>query len=155
MVNLDDTDWAIVRCLQRDGRLSFRQLATQVHLSPAATTARVHALVDAGVVTGFHAHVDPERIGRTVRAFVRLTASTATTRSVAAAEEIGREHPAVQEVFLLLGDADLLFYVEATSLHELDALVTALGALGQTATSLVVNRLLHRDDLGERGPSAG
>ena len=67
------------------------------------------------MVTGFHAHVDPERIGRTVRAFVRLTASTATTRSVAAAEEIGREHPAVQEVFLLLGDAEV-----GTKIVEID-----------------------------------
>jgi len=141
---LDDIDWQILGFLQHDARMSFRQLAQKVHLSAAATTARVHALEAAGVLVGYRAVVDPARVGKGTRAFVRLTASSSTTRSVTAAQEIGRDHPAVREAFLLLGDSDLLFYVEAADLQELDALVTALGALGQTTTSLVVEALLDR-----------
>ncbi|MEL7155309.1 MAG: Lrp/AsnC family transcriptional regulator [Actinomycetota bacterium] len=145
-VDLDATDWSILHLLQDDGRMSFRNLAKAVHLSPAATTARVHAMEAAGIIRAYRAEVDAARTGRPTKAFVRLTAAAATTRSVQAAERIGRDHPAVRQVFLLLGDADLLFYVEAADLQELDALVTDLGSFGQTATSLVVDTLLtdHR-----------
>ncbi len=142
---LDDIDWEIIRQLRKDARMSFRRLAQIVHLSPAAATARVHALEGAGVITGYSATVDPSRLGRGTRAFVRLTATSATTRSVTAAQGIGENHPAVQEVFVLLGDSDLLFYVEAADLTQLDALVTDLGDYGQTTTSLVVNSLSNRN----------
>lgn len=126
--------------------MSFRNLAKAVHLSPAATTARVHALESAGIITGYRAEVDAALMGRPTRAFIRLRATDATTRSVASAEKIGHAHPAVREVFLLLGDTDLLFDVEASDLRELDALVGDLGGLGQTTTSLVVDQLVshHR-----------
>ncbi len=148
---MDETDWSIVHLLQQDGRMSFRNLAKAVHLSPAATTARVHALESAGVITGYRADVDATRVGRPTRAFVSLRAANATTRSVHAARRIGQDHPAVRHVYLLLGDADLLFYVEATDLQELDALVTSLGALGQTTTTMVVDTLVE----AQRTPPSG
>ena len=142
---LDDVDWRIIRELRRDARMSFRNLAQVIHLSPAATTARVHALEAAGVITGYSASLDPKKLGRGTRALVRISATSATTRSVAAAQEIGKNHPAVREVFMLLGDSDLLFYVEASDIAELDALVTDLGGYGQTTTSMVVDSFLNPD----------
>ncbi len=143
--HLDDVDWLIIGELRRDARMSFRSLAQIVHLSPAATTARVHALESAGVITGYSATVDPNKLGRGTRALVRITATSATTRSVTAAQEIGKNHTAVREVFMLLGDSDLLFYVEAADIGELDALVTDLGSYGQTTTSMVVDSFSNPD----------
>ncbi len=143
--HLDDVDWLIIGELRRDARMSFRSLAQIVHLSPAATTARVHALEAAGVITGYSATVDPNKLGRGTRALVRITATSATTRSVTAAQEIGKNHTAVREVFMLLGDSDLLFYVEAADIGELDALVTDLGSYGQTTTSMVVDSFSNPD----------
>jgi Lrp/AsnC family leucine-responsive transcriptional regulator len=154
---LDDTDWEILRRLHASGRLSFRQLARQVHLSPAAVTARVHALEAAGVITGYRAEIDPARIGRTVHALVRLSASSSTSRSVERAEELVSNHPAVRAVHLLLGDSDLALVVEATSLEELDQLVTTLGELGRTTTNLIVRTRTRQDPAPSPGhqPGAG
>ncbi len=142
MGELDDVDAAIVTILQTEGRLSFRELARRVHLSPAAVTARVHALEDSGVIRGYRADVDPGRLGRSVRAFVRLTATSATTRSISLAEEIARHHPAVREMHQVLGDCDVILYVEARDLRELDALVTDLGRYGATSTTVVVDTIV-------------
>lgn len=135
---MDETDWKIVEALQVDGRLSFRQLADEIHLSPAATTARVHALEQRGVITGYRAVIDPHAIGRTVRGIIRLTGSGATTRSIAQAESVALAHPAVRRFHQVLGDCDAIVYVEAVDLTELDDLVTQLGDHGQTTTTLVV-----------------
>jgi Lrp/AsnC family leucine-responsive transcriptional regulator len=136
---MDEIDWQIIGHLQDDGRLSFRQLADRVHLSPAAATARVHALEEQGVITGYRAVIDPAVAGRSVEAIVRLVGNGSTTRSIAKATEIARRHPAVRRMHQVLGDCDAIFHVDAASLQELDQLVTALGDYGRTTTALVVD----------------
>ena len=69
---MDRTDWHIldesaVRCPAVDRRVGRR-----VSLSAPSTGDRVRRLQDSGVVTGYHAHVDPAAVGRSVRAFVRM-----------------------------------------------------------------------------------
>ncbi len=136
---MDDIDWQIVESLQADGRMSFRHLAELVSLSPAATTARVHALEQRGVIVGYGALIDPEAIGRSVRGIIRLTGSAITTRSMNQAEQLATRHPAVRRFHQVLGDCDAILYVEASDLAELDDLVTQLGDHGQTTTTLVVS----------------
>jgi Lrp/AsnC family leucine-responsive transcriptional regulator len=69
---MDRTDWHILDELQADARLSINELGRRVSLSAPSTGDRVRRLQDSGVVTGYHAHVDPASVGRSVRAFVRM-----------------------------------------------------------------------------------
>ncbi len=135
---LDDLDYDILRLLQADGRQSLRALAQKIDLSPAATTARVNALEDRGVITGYQAVVDPTQVGRAMRALIRVTAGTNTTKAVELTQRIADHHPAVRSVYRTLGDSDQVFYVEATDLEELDALVDDLGRYYATNTAMVV-----------------
>ena len=68
----DAIDWLLLDELQRDGRLSYNELARRINLSAPAVAERVRRLEQAGVITGYHAHVDPARAGRTVEALVRM-----------------------------------------------------------------------------------
>ena len=61
---MDSLDYAILRQLQRDGRLTNVELADRVRLSPSSCLRRVRALEQAGVIRGYHADVDPATIGR-------------------------------------------------------------------------------------------
>ncbi|HEY3778799.1 MAG TPA: Lrp/AsnC family transcriptional regulator [Rhizomicrobium sp.] len=67
---MDRIDRAITRELQRNARLSFRELGAQVNLSANATAERVRRLTVAGVIRGFHAHVDPAAFGYHLCAYV-------------------------------------------------------------------------------------
>lgn len=49
-VRLDDLDRALIGELQRDGRASYRALGDAVHLAPSSARARVHRLIDTGVI---------------------------------------------------------------------------------------------------------
>lgn len=49
-LTIDAIDLALIELLQADGRASFRALGDAVRLSPSAVTARVHRLIDAGVI---------------------------------------------------------------------------------------------------------
>lgn len=74
MKTLDKFDWAILKELQRDARLTNAELASRVGLSPAPCWRRVRALEEAGVISGYHAVIDRHKVGLDVLAFVRLDA---------------------------------------------------------------------------------
>ena len=69
---MDRVDWRILAELQCDARLSFHELSRRVNLSAPAIADRVRRLRETGVITGYHALVDPTRAGRGVRAIVRM-----------------------------------------------------------------------------------
>lgn len=72
---LDRSSLAILRALQRDGRLTVQQLSEAVGLSPTPCWKRVKAMEAAGVITGYTALVDRERVGLSlvVMAEINLT----------------------------------------------------------------------------------
>ena len=86
---LDETDLAILRMLQRDGRITNGELSDRVHLSPSACHRRVQRLEKAGVIRDYVALLDPptdvlkEAIARRARAMVAdgLLAEVARVRT--------------------------------------------------------------------------
>lgn len=62
--SLDGVDRAIIAELQQDARLSNTELAQRVGLTPAPCLRRVKRLEQEGVITGYHARVDPAAAGR-------------------------------------------------------------------------------------------
>src|SRR5512136_332748 len=85
-LDLDATDLAILRCLQEDARRSLRDVAKRVGVSTPTVSARLSALEELGIVRGFHADLDPERLEQTSFALVvraRLPAAEAVAKSIA------------------------------------------------------------------------
>lgn len=79
-ITLDRTDVELLHLLQDDARMTNKEMAARVRLSPSATLERVRRLVDTGVVRGMHARLDPAAIGIGIEALlmVRLQRHTRT-----------------------------------------------------------------------------
>ena len=67
---LDSVDLGILRELERNARISWRELGEAVHLSPTSAADRVRRLERDGVIEGYVVRVDPDALGRTVQAVV-------------------------------------------------------------------------------------
>lgn len=61
---VDEIDRAILRHLIRDGRATHRELANSAGLSPNAAGARMARLIERGIISGVHAHIDHAALGR-------------------------------------------------------------------------------------------
>lgn len=107
---LDPIDHKILFELSRDGRMSMRSLAEKLHISRANAYARVDRLVGHGVITGFTARLDPERIGLGTSAYVMVTIEQNTWREVSRRLRAIRY---VDHVTLVGGDFDVLVLVRA------------------------------------------
>src|SRR6185312_5412389 len=70
---LDKIDQHILRVLQEEGRISFTELGERVGLSTTPCTERVRRLEHDGVITGYHARLDPQLVGAGLLVFVEIS----------------------------------------------------------------------------------
>ncbi|XVH31814.1 Lrp/AsnC family transcriptional regulator [Haloferacaceae archaeon DSL9] len=118
-MDLDDTDRAILRILQEDARTPFSEIARRIEMSSATVHDRVGRMEDAGVIQGYHAHVDAKSIGYGVSALVGLRVEQG--REEDALERL-REIDGVREVHLTTGEWDVvlrLYAKDTDGLREL------------------------------------
>jgi Lrp/AsnC family leucine-responsive transcriptional regulator len=133
---LDEVDWRILDELQADARLSFKELGRRVHLSPPAVAERVRRLEEAGVITGYHAHVDPRRTGHTVAAFVEMRCAVG---SCLLKTSVAADFPEVVEIHKLTGERCAMLRVCAGSLEHFEGLLERLGRHGDLRSSIVLS----------------
>lgn len=137
-VEIDETDFQIVEELVRNGRVSFAKLGEVVGLSPHAAADRVRRLCRAGVITGFTAVVNLERVGRAIDAFVdvRLKPDVPPERFEAAVGAI----QGVRDLTFVTGRFDYHVRVACADVDGLDATVRAVRDAGaaQTETRIVL-----------------
>jgi len=116
--DLDRTDLLLLAELQRDGRVPNAELAERVHLSPSACLRRVQRLERDGVIAGYRAQLDPERLGLGLQAFVRVQLRQHDPQTV---EAFARSVDAWDEVVAcnaLTGDMDYLLQVMVRDLDH-------------------------------------
>lgn len=140
---LDSTGWKILDELQRDARLSYNELARRVGLTTPAVRERVSCMEEAGMITGYHARVDPRQVGYQVSAFVRITV-TGDERTARRLSAEAAEMPEVMECHRCTGDHAFILRAEATSVEHLERLIDRLTGYGMTSTSIVLSSPLPR-----------
>lgn len=115
---LDRTDLHLLAALQRDGRLTNADLAERVHLSPSACLRRVQRLERDGVIAGYAARVDPERLGLGLQAFVRVQLAKHDAESIAAFSDYVNQWDEVIACHALTGDMDYLLQITVRDLEH-------------------------------------
>lgn len=108
---LDATDLAILSRLQSDGRKANVDLAEEISLSPSSCLRRTKALEAQGVIAGYRAELDRERLGLGLTVFIELSVSRHSRQTSREIEEGLTAIPSVIACHLVSGDAD--FLVEA------------------------------------------
>jgi Lrp/AsnC family transcriptional regulator, leucine-responsive regulatory protein len=116
--DLDRTDVQLLAELQQSGRLTNADLAERVHLSPSACLRRVQRLERDGVIAGYRAEVDPERLGLGLQAFVRVQLRQHDAASIAAFAAVVNDWDEVIACHALTGDMDYLLQVAVRDLEH-------------------------------------
>lgn len=136
---LDAVDLRILRELECDARISWRELGESVHLSPTSAADRVRRMEREGVIEGYRVRVDPGALGRTVRAVVDV--SLGVGDQVDGFEERLLQRDEVAFAAYVTGTADYSIIVECEGADGLDAFVRWLRAdagVARTETKLLL-----------------
>lgn len=126
---MQDADVRILKILQNDGRITNQELAEAVHLAPSPCWRRTRKLEEDGVITGYRAVVDRQKIGLDVAAFVRVTIDSLTEVETHHFKDKIEAMTNVVACYQVAGDVDYLLEVVAPSLAAYEAAVTGIRRL--------------------------
>ncbi|TDR80551.1 Lrp/AsnC family transcriptional regulator [Paludibacterium purpuratum] len=133
---MDKFDKKILTALHENARISYAELARRVNLSAPAVADRVEKLEHAGVITGYHARINPAKIGYPIQGLIELTVKHQDYYIVM--EQLGTM-PEILECFSVTGTSGLLLKVAVHSMPDLQALIARLMQYGDTKTSIVID----------------
>jgi Lrp/AsnC family leucine-responsive transcriptional regulator len=108
MNNLDAMDKALLRELQRDGRVTNQDLAQCVGLSPAACLERVKRLREKGVIRRYMIDIDPGAVDLALLIFVEVSLHSTVESALDEFKAIVRTTPEILECHLVAGGFDYL-----------------------------------------------
>jgi Lrp/AsnC family leucine-responsive transcriptional regulator len=148
---LDTFDRRILDALQTDGRMTNSDLAENIGLSPSPCLRRVRQLESKGVISGYVALVDPQTIGLSVSAFVRVRLDQQDDQHLRTFETAISEFPEVMECYLMSGDADYQLRVMVESLNAFEDFLrnklTTIGGVAQVTTSFALRPIIYKTAL--------
>ena len=115
-MELDKTDKRILEVLQREGRLSNRELAEKVSLSPSPCWRRLKELESQGVIMGYVAMLEPDALGLGVMAFTHVSLDNHHPETLKEFHRAIMDCPEVLECHMTSGDHDYTLKVVAKDL---------------------------------------
>jgi Lrp/AsnC family transcriptional regulator, leucine-responsive regulatory protein len=133
---MDDIDQEILTILQKNARISNKQIADMVHLTPPAVTARIKRMEKSEVIEGYKAVVNAKKLDKAIMARVimkverepreKLISILSRHRNI-----IGYEH--------VTGSYSLTIKVLVADIPELERLISKLQQFGTTETLLILS----------------
>lgn len=143
-MSLDEVDKGILRFLQDNARSSFVKIARSLGVSEGTVHLRVRKLLNNGVIRGFYAIVNPERVGLSIRAFIGLQAEPSLYESIL------KHLVDIDEVYAIYdvtGEYSALLDVKVRDQRELTRIIDEIGGIpGVMATrTMLVLRVVKEE----------
>ena len=147
---LDKTDIQILRVLQENARITVKDLALKVHLSPTPVFERLHRLENEGYIRKYTTVLDAAKLGRGFLVFcsvrLRRMGKDIANDFVNRVKDI----PEVAECYNISGDFDYLLKIYAPDMQYYNNfLINTLGtidSLGSVQSSFVMSEI--KNNLG-------
>lgn len=125
MATLDSIDRRLLAELQAEGRITNVDLASRVGLTAPPCLRRVRALEEEGVIRGYHADLDPSRLGFTITVFAMVSLKSQAEEDLRAFEQHIKGLPEIRECHMLNGEIDFILKIVSRDLQSFQEFLTS------------------------------
>jgi DNA-binding Lrp family transcriptional regulator len=125
MSSLDQIDRRLLAELQAEGRVTNVELAQRVGLTAPPCLRRVRALEEEGVIRGYHADIDPSKLGFAITVFALVSLKSQAEESLRQFEDHVRDLPEVRECHMLNGEIDFILKIVSKDLQSFQEFLTS------------------------------
>ena len=142
---LDRTDILILKVLQENARITNKELALKVHLSPSPVFERLRRLETGGYIRKYSAILDADKLGQGFVVFCSVKLRQMNTMIAHDFVEKIQEIPEVTECYNISGEFDYLLKIHAPDMkyynHFLINVLGQIESLGSIQSSVVMNEI--------------
>lgn len=125
-MHLDAYDIKLLALLQQNSKLSQREIAEAVNLSPSAVNRRIASLEAEGIITSTVAIIDPTKVGRLITLLVEVKLENERLDLLDEMRKRFVECPQIQQVYYVTGDFDFMLIFNVTDMAEYEQLTREL-----------------------------
>ncbi|MBC6004735.1 HTH-type transcriptional regulator lrpC [uncultured Clostridium sp.] len=137
---MDITDYKIIEILQKDGRISMKDLGKIVGLTSPAVSERVKRLEESGIIQGYKAIVNPDKLGRVIKSFINISLPSENYSSFI---EYAKDDNRIVECHHITGEDCLLLKVIVKDMYELEKVIDKIKQVGRTKTSVILSTIIE------------
>ncbi len=120
--------------LQRNPRLTMKELGRRVGMSSPAVTERVRRLEESQVIQGYRLDINPVALGLPIAAYVRIRPTYGQLDKIA---ELAQQIPEVVECHRVTGEDCFFMKVYIPAMDQLDKILDKFLIYGVTTTSII------------------
>lgn len=144
-MNISDIDRKILHELQKNCRQSSSVIGEKIALSPSACHRRIGLLEERGLIEGYSARLNGEKLGYAMTFYVEVTLEGQSESILSAFERAALARPEVLECHLMTGQADYLIKVAAPDTADYERIyrrtISALPHVSRIQSSLVMKTI--------------
>ncbi len=133
---MDATDHKIIEILQEYGRISMKDLGKLVGLTSPAVSERVKRLEEWGIIEGYKAIINPQKLNRNIKAFINIGLPADRYKVFL---DFATKNHSVIECHHITGQDCLILKVIVGTMDDLERLIDDIKQVGSTQTSIVLS----------------
>ncbi|MBB6733988.1 Lrp/AsnC family transcriptional regulator [Cohnella zeiphila] len=141
---MDEIDYRILSKLEENARTTVSEMSRAIAMSQPAVTERLRKLEENGVITGYHAKLSPEKLGKHTTAFVLFK-----TNRCKDFEAFGETSPEIVDLYRTSGEYNYLLKVVTETSESLARFLESINAFGFSSTLIVLTTKFEDKSLAD------
>lgn len=136
--SLDNTGWKILEELQKNSRISYKDLANIVGLSCSPLIERIKRMEEDGLIKNYTTILDTEMMGFVIIAIIELRYNSSKDEEMLS--DTFLNHPSVLQYWITTGDNDFILETMFPSVQEMNSFLVFLAKYGQTHSYIILEK---------------
>jgi Lrp/AsnC family leucine-responsive transcriptional regulator len=146
-MKLDDTNWKILKALQKNARQSNTEIAKIVGITSPAVAERIRKMEDLGVIQGYYTKVSHYETGHQLKAIITLRAFMGRLKPFL---EIVKSFDEVVNCYRITGNENIIMEVVLNNQRHLEKFIDQLLTYGETRTHIVLSNVVENNPIVKR-----
>lgn len=143
-MNIDHLNWQILKCLQKNARMSNAEIGRQVGITSPAVSERIKKMEDAEIIQGYTTFVSPFEAGYQLKALITLRAFMGMLKPFL---EKVKTYDEVVNCYRITGNENIVMEVVLKNQKHLESFIDQLISYGETKTQIVLSHVVKQSEI--------
>ncbi|NLZ49169.1 MAG: Lrp/AsnC family transcriptional regulator [Clostridiales bacterium] len=137
-MKIDKIDVLILKELQKDSRLSIRELSKRINLSPPSVSERVRKLEDYGIIEGYSIKINKKKIGLSIDCIIKVTMKNGEYEKF---KTFIKDYERSEWCYRIAGNGCFLVKLSVESLEEIEEFINHISSYALTETTIAFSEV--------------
>ncbi len=145
-MKIDSIDVQILSELQKDSRLSIRELSKRVNISPPSVTERVRRLEENGIIEGYTIKINKKKLGLSIECLVKVIMRNGEYEKF---KKFIVNNFRSEFCCRIAGEACFIVKLSVKSLEEIEEFINEIASYAITSTMIVFSNVAVNEDINK------